>query len=72
MTDQTIIPLENQHHVQSLQGQLSGTQCFIDYVKLFKRLNVLYSSGTTFLILCPRYETLSVPLQTVFTQGVSK
>ena len=48
--------------LQSLQGQLRGTQFFIDSLKLFKLFSVLYSSGTISQILGPRYETLSVPL----------
>ena len=53
---------EHQYHVHRLQGQLRGTQFFIDSSKLFKLFSVLYSSGTMPQILGPRYETLSVPL----------
>ena len=53
---------EHQHHVHRLQGQLRGTQFFIDSSKLFKLFNVLYSSGTMSQILGPRYEAPSVPL----------
>ena len=53
-------------------GTVKGYPIFYWFFKTVSTIQCLYSSGAMPQILGPRYETLSIPLQTVLTKGVSK
>ena len=52
-----------------MQGQVTGFHFLITFLKLFREINSLISVGISSQILCPKNETVSVPLWTEFTIG---